>query len=200
MNNLTTTEQIGFSFSDSNHYITANEYGIIMKEIANYLNNLHKTKTITVVYDSDVIGGGFQIIDSRWLSGYKTIIHHFQQFSDRKISVLNNFKYDNEKRLLHTHFYKPTWIGDYTILHYFHYDITLDDKYTTFQLERMTPLQKCRAIISIKAINQKENKKLRHWTFLKARDGSPKWTNDELNVVAYVFNTHGINTSRMPKL
>ena len=56
MDNLTITKQIGFSFSDSNHYITANEYRIIMKEIANYLNNLYNTKNITVVYDSDVVG------------------------------------------------------------------------------------------------------------------------------------------------
>jgi hypothetical protein len=196
---LYTTLKRGFTFSDSNHFITANEYGLIMNEIQHELNILYNTNTIKVVYDS-VVEGGFEIKDSRWLNGYKTIRHHFQEFNKRKIKGLDNFKCDNDKRNLYTHFYKPNWIDDNTILHYFHYDITLDDKYSINELERMTPLQKIKANLKITQINEKENKKLRHWTFLKAREGSPKWTIDELQIIAHIFNNHGIKTSKLPKL
>jgi hypothetical protein len=64
----------------------------------------------------------------------------------------------------------------------------------------MTPLQKYKATNVIKNINERENKKLRHWTFLKARHGAPKWTNDELQIVAQIFNNHGIKTSKLPRL
>ena len=88
MDNLTITKQIGFSFSDSNHYITANEYGIIMKEIANYLNNLHNTKNITVVYDSDVVGSevvfklyildGYLVIKQLYITFNNLVIGKYQ--------------------------------------------------------------------------------------------------------------------------
>ena len=88
MDNLTITKQIGFSFSDSNHYITANEYRIIMKEIANYLNNLHNTKNITVVYDSDVVGSevvfklyildGYLVIKQLYITFNNLVIGKYQ--------------------------------------------------------------------------------------------------------------------------
>jgi hypothetical protein len=194
-----TTLKNGFTFSDANHNITSHEYCLIINEIQHELNILYNTNTINVVCDS-AVEGGFEIKDSRWLNGYKTFRHHFQEFNKRKIKGLNNFKCDNDRRKLYTYFYKEHLFNDYTILHYFHYDITLDDKYSIDELERMTPLQKNKAIMKIIQINERENKKLRHWTFLKSKGDSPKWTNDELQIIAQIFNNHGIRTSKLPRL
>lgn len=197
----------GFKFTDADHPITKNEYAIMMNEIQDGLNQLHSTDTITVDGDSST-EGGFNIKDSKWPNNfYKTMRHNFQSID-----------YNKSKRIsdIGQHCAKNEWLGDQTILPCFRHEITFKEKYgfeendkficspyinwddlTEKQLvvkrERIEKLKK-----KLVTFDEKENKKMRHNTYLKSFYGAPAWTNAELNVFRNIFQKHGILTTKSP--
>lgn len=195
----------GFEFSDADHPITKNEYVIMVNEIQEELNQLHSTNTITVDGDS-ATEGGFQIKDSRWpIEYYKTMRHRFHEM--HRDGVWTS----------HPRCVKSEWLEDQTALPCFYHETTFKEKYQFeendiyscspyIEWNRLTEKQLFRKKQRIEKMkeklvifNEKEHKKMRHTTYLKAFRGAPAWTIPELNIFRNVFLKHGILTSKGPK-
>jgi len=200
----------GFDFSDADHDITQKEYMQILKEFENALNEFYKTDTISVIQDSSC-EGGFEIKDSCWLgirNAYKVLRwHKFQPFNERK-HITGKLLEEDERpysdSIGNGYFNKEEWENSNTIIHCFKHEISLQNVYGNWdwsavkKWNSMTEAQKFKKLQIIKKINEKEQNKLRHKTWLKAFDGAPKWTKQELDIIKKIFNNHGILTSKGP--
>ena len=190
----------GFKFSDANHDITANEYNLMMQEMATELNALHSTTTITVNHDGSC-EGGFEICDTRWnRDAYKACRHYFQQKCLRNYPTLfyiNDKDYINDIHVDYNN--RIDYSGD-TVLRCFRHEITFEEKEGPFgtqaNWDRLTDLQKNKKLAMLTRLNRIELKKMRHNTVLKAFTGAPRWTNAELNIIKNVFINHGIQVSK----
>jgi hypothetical protein len=200
----------GFEFSDADHDITKKEYMQIMKEIENEFNEYYKTNTISVIQDMSY-EGGFEIKDSSWpgrINAYKVFRWlKFQSWIERK-KITGKILEEDERQYMDNigngYFNKEEWENSDVKIPCFKHEISMQNVYGNWdwspvkKWNSMPEAQKLKKLQIIKKINEKEQKKLRHKTWLKAFDGAPKWTKHELDIIKKIFNNHGILTSKVP--